>query len=193
MRKISAFIATALMLIVGFRYSWLTWQGEIQPVLATWLLFLVAVFLSFMTYWSTEKHSFTGNIINTTDLFNMCLIMFSIIVLGKNTILEFNAFDISCLVASGIILVFWRLSKMHVIANLALQGIMTVAYFPTIYRLWHTKTNTEQFGVWILVWIASAVALIPAYINRDKLGMIYASRSLTMVSVVLILMLIIYF
>lgn len=184
----AAYVVTILMLIVGFRYSWLTWQGEIQPVLATWVLFLVAVGLSFMTYWSTTKHSVAGNIINVVDLFNVCLIMFSILVLGKNIRLGFNLFEIGCLVASGTILIFWRLSRKHATSNMALQAIMTVAYFPMFYQLWHASRNTEQLGVWVLVWVASAIALIPATIDRDKLGFIYAMRSLSMVSVVLILM-----
>ncbi len=192
MRKIAVFIVTVLMLIVGFRYSWLTWQGQIQPTLATWLLFFVATFLSFRTYWATEKHSFAGNIINTIDLFNVCLITFSILVLGKNTRMGFNAFELGCLIASGAILIFWKLSKLHVASNLALQVIMTVAYFPTLHHLWSALKNTEQLDVWIMVWVASVFALIPAFIDRDKLAFVYASRSLIMVSALLILILRIY-
>ena len=176
------------MLFVGLRYSWLTRQGDIQPVMATWLLFCVAVSLSLWTYWSSKKHSVVSNVGNAIDFIIVWMILASIIFLGKNVRLGFNGFEIGCLIASAIILVFWRISKKHQASNLSLQGIMTIAYFPTLRQLWSAKDNTESFSIWIVIWIASTAALIPAFTDKDKLAIAYASRAFILVTVLLGLM-----
>jgi hypothetical protein len=184
----AALAVVTLMLCFGVSYSWLTWQGKVTPVLATWMLFCVATSLSFWTYWSTEKHSLMGNIGNTIDLMVAWLILGAILVLGKDIRLGFNPFEISCLVASGVILTFWKLTKQHVAANLALQGVMAIAFLPTLYQLWHATQNTETFGLWLIVWIATCLALIPAWMKKDRLAMVYVCRGIIFVTVLLGLM-----
>lgn len=188
MKKAAALTTAVLMLVVGGRYSWLTYQGEIQPVLATWLLFYVAIILSFWTYWSSEKHSLISNVQNAVDTIAVGMILFSIIFLGKNVRLGFNGLELGCLIASGAVLVFWKMSKLHEVSNLTLQGIMAIAYLPTLYQLWQAAKNTESFGPWIVGWIASATALVPAIMDRDKLAIVYAARALIFTSILLGLM-----
>lgn len=188
MRKVSAAVVAVLMLFVTLRYSWLTWRGEIQPVFATWLLGGVAVSLSFWTYWSSGQRSLVGNIGNTVDLFVVGTILASIVFLSPQVRLGFNEFEIGCLAVSVVILIFWRTSKRHAAAHLALQGLMTVSFCPLFYQLWQAHTNTESFGVWVTAWVACVAALVPPVLDRDRLAIIYASRAIIMVTITLGLM-----
>jgi len=174
--------------ICGY-YSFLIYTEKIHPVFATWFLFGVAVSLSFKTYWSTAKHSFVGNIGNTIDFFSTLIILFSVVFLGKNTRFNFTIFEIWCLIACGVVLVFWKISKQHVISNLCLQIVITVAYFPTFETLWYAKENTEPFLGWTVSLLLSVVCVIIAIVRKDFLGIIYSSRGFVSISIMLILML----
>lgn len=189
MKKAIALVTAVLILAMGIRYSWLAWQGPTEPIVATWLMLAVAISISWWTYRSSGKKSILGNIANATDLVAVWMILLSAIFLGRQVRLGFNAFEIWCLMASGIILAVWRLTGRSIEANYAIQAIMTIAYFPTIAQLWSAARNTEPFGTWIVFWIAGVGALVTGILDRNKLGIVYAARALGIVSVVLALML----
>jgi len=176
------------MLFVGLRYSWLTSCGVIHPVFATWLLFFVPVVLSFLTYWSSPKHSIGGNIANATDLVIVTMILLTMVCSG-NSQLHFNRFEVVCFIMSAAVIVFWRVTKRSVAANFATQVILTIGYMPMLYHLWHAKSNSESVSTWCLVWISAVVATIPAIIDKDRVGIIYALRAVALVSIALLLML----
>lgn len=186
---VTAVISACIWFFMTTYYVWLIMQNEIQPVLTTWILFCVAVSLSFRTYWSSKKHSVVGNIGNFIDLGVVWLILLSILLFGKNINFAFNTFETCCLVASLGILLFWKLSKQHMLSNIALQVIITVAYFPTIYRLWYATQNTESFSVWSIWLIGVSASLATVILHKDTLGIIYSSRAFVLVLIIMILML----
>ncbi len=188
MRRNAALLSAAIVLGTCVRYCWLTWHGDIHPVLTTWILFWVAVLLSFSTYWSSEKHSIIGNIGNAVDVVAVTTNLSCIVLLGRQTRFRFTPTEIACLAACGIILVVWRLSRQHVVSNLALQVVMTVAYIPTIVQLWGASTNSESIVTWSLIWLAGVLSFIPAIIDRDRLAIAYATRATIMVTVLIGLM-----
>jgi hypothetical protein len=174
--------------MVAVRYSWLTAHDQIHPVLATWLIFCVAVTFSLMTYWSSKQHSLISNIANVSDLVTVWMVLASILLFSKEVRLHFNAVEIACLLVSGTVLVWWRFTKQHAASNIMLQIVMTVAYLPTLFQLWYAQSNTESFGVWAVTWVGSCVALVPAIIDRDKLAVVYALRALLLISAIIGLM-----
>ncbi len=185
----SAAIATVVtMLVEGMIYVWSMKSLGVRPVFTTWLLFFVASSLSLWTYWSTEKHSVVGNIANVADAFVCAAILTGVIIFEKGNLMG-SAFDEYCLIASVVILVFWRVTKHHTLSNLSLQAVMTIAYLPTFFELWHTAVNTEFLPMWILSWVSSIFALVPARVKKDRLGTVYAGRGLVLVSVVIWLIL----
>jgi hypothetical protein len=184
-----AIAAALLFLYLGTKYSYLIWKDAIQPVMTTWLLFFVSASLSFWTYWSSDKHSVVGNIGNFCDLMVVWTIMFSLVFLSKTVTLGLNWVEISCLVASGIILIFWRMSKRHVLSNFALQLIMMIAYAPLFYKLWNATINTESTEFWLLGCFASCFSLVPAFADRDKLAVLYSLRSFSFSATALLLIL----
>ncbi len=155
----------------------------VRPVFTTWLLFFVASSLSFWTYWSSKKHSVRGNIANFMDMFVCAVITLGILSVEGSHLIG-NAFDGYCLVASGIVLVFWRMTRRHEFSNMMLQIVMATAYMPTFVKLWQATRNTESLPVWVLSWFGAVFAFISASAERDKLGKIYAGRGLILVSVV---------
>jgi hypothetical protein len=156
----------------------------VRPVFTTWLLFFIASSLSFWTYWSSKKHSVRGNIANFMDMFVCGVITLSILSYAGGDLVG-RSIDIYCLIASALILVFWRIKRQHGTANILLQLVMVVAYLPTIGNLWEATRNTESLPVWILAWFGAVFAFISASVERDKLGKIYAGRGLVLVSIVI--------
>lgn len=160
--------------------------GNVRPVFTTWLLFFVASSLSFWTYWSSKDHSIRGNIANFMDMFICGIITLGIISFAGNDVMG-RSIDIYCLITSAIILVFWRMKKRHETANILLQIVMAVAYFPTIMKLWEASRNTESLPMWVLAWFGAVFALISATVEKKKLGKLYAGCGLVLVSLILFL------
>ncbi len=185
----SAATATVItMLVEGTLYVWSMGSLGVRPVFTTWLLFFVASSLSLWTYWSTERHSVMGNIANVADAFVCAAILAGVVIFEKGNLMG-SAFDEYCLAASAVILVFWRITKHHALSNLSLQAVMAIAYLPTFFELWHATVNTEFLPMWILSWVSSVFALVPARVKKDTLGTVYAGRGLVLVSVVIWLIL----
>lgn len=149
-----------------------------------WLLFCVAVSLSFGTYISSDQHGLIAGIGNTVDLVVVWATFGSLFVIKRGR-LEFNRFETGCFIASGLILIFWIYTGAHVIANLALQAIMIIAYFPLFKNLYKAEKNTEPFWVWMGVLTSAAFALYPAVADRNLLAIIYVGRAIICIVLVL--------
>jgi hypothetical protein len=67
-----------------------------------------------------------------------------------------------------------------------IQGILVIAYFPVIRRLWQSKENTEPFSVWILLMIAPIFSLLS---SKGVLATVYAVRAIASTAILMILML----
>jgi len=196
-RRGAAFLTVSLMSVMYVRYAWLTATGDIQPRLATWLLSAIAVSISMASYLSHRLETdpgrgkmdgFITNAQNSIDLLGTWLISAAIFFSARADA-YFNGFDLVCIGAAVAILVFWRLNRKHAAANLAIQIIMVVAYFPTFYVLWSAGQNTESFVTWGMTWIAAAASVVPAVLDKDKLAVVYSGRAVLLVTLLLLLML----
>ena len=98
---------------------------------------------------------------------------------------KFNRFDRGCLVAVIIILIFWALTRRHAEANLFIQSILVIAYFPVVKRLWNSNENTESFAVWISLLLAPIFSLLS---SKGTLATVYAVRAIISTSLLLVLM-----
>lgn len=186
-RNTAALIAAVLLLSMAARYATLTVRGEIQPVLASWLLFALATTLSLWTYLFTDKHSLVSNIGNAIDLVVVAVIICSILAYGQNIRYKVNGFEWSCFIAATAIAVYWSVTRRHKATNLALQGILTLAYLPMLYHLWLASINTESITAWIIAWLACTSSFAAAKFGEDGLAMVYAGRAWLLVSATLIL------
>lgn len=185
MREFSIYTVSALNLFILVRYCWLLYRKEIKPALAMWIFFTIAVGMSLITYMAEGNHGFLDNILNTTDIILVSTVALAIFIWGDKSS-KFTKFDIGCLVAVLMIVLFWIITKNHVITNFCIQGIMVISYFPVVKRLIETKENTEPFSVWAIMMLAPAISLIS---SKGVLATVYSVRAIICVAVLMILML----
>lgn len=185
MKDFSIISVSIINLLIGIRYCILIYKKEIKPALAMWIFFTLAVVMSLITYLADGNYSIWDNILNTTDILLVSTVSVFIYIYGDKSS-KFNKFDTACLIAVLLIIVFWIISRNHVITNLLIQLILVIAYFPVIKRLIKSKENTEPFTVWIGMMLAPVFALIS---SKGALATIYSVRAIICVGLLLLLML----
>lgn len=185
MKEFSIISVSIVNLIIGLRYCILTYKQKIKPALAMWAFFSLAVAMSLTTYMAEGNFSLWDNILNTTDLLLVTTVTVFVFIFGDNTT-KFTAFDKICLIGVLLITLFWFITKTHALSHTLIQGILVIAYFPVIKRLWQSKENTEPFSVWILLMIAPIFALIS---SKGVLATVYSVRAIVSTAILLLLML----
>ena len=159
-------------------------KKEIKPALAMWIMFSVAVIMSMITYLHSGDYGFLDNIMNTVDLVYVLSVTLAIFFLGDGNS-RINRFDLICLVVVAIIIVFWIVTQKHVVANLMIQSILVIAYFPVVKRLITTRENSESFLIWTGMMIAPALSLLS---SNGILATIYSVRAIICIALLLSLM-----
>ncbi len=184
MRTFSLAAVVALNLLILVNYVWQIRKRKIQPALAMWVFFTIAVAGSLITYLSEGSFSPLDNILNTSDMVLVGFVTLAILVTGDKTS-RFTRFDLGCLAAVTAILVFWLFTRQHAAAHLAIQAILVIAYLPVVRRIWKTDRNTEPFAPWIGMLLAAALALLS---SKGELATVYAVRAIACTSLLLLLM-----
>ena len=184
MREISIIAVVAINFFILVRYCWLIRKERIKPALAMWAFFSITVGGSLVTYLSAGDYSLLDNILNTSDLVLVVTVSVFIFIFGDRST-RFNRFDLGCLIAVFIIMVFWLLSQHHVASHVSIQVILVIAYFPVISRIWRSNENTESFAAWIGLFLAPWFSLLS---SKGVLATIYSLRAIISTSVLLALM-----
>jgi hypothetical protein len=183
-RLFSLAAVVALNLFILVRYVGLIREKRIQPALAMWVFFTIAVVGSFVTFLSEGAHGPLDNILNTSDMALVGCVTIAILLLGDKTS-HFTRFDLGCLGAVAAILVFWGFTREHAAAHLAIQAILVIAYFPVVKRIWQAERNTESFAAWIGMLLAAALSLLS---SEGRLATVYSVRAVACTSLLLLLM-----
>lgn len=203
MRKIVMHGATVCVIglsgVAALFYNIMILQDEVQPVLAMWLLAAAGSAMSFATYWSTVRQRLppslrilqnVGNVVDVVaNTSVLATTLFAGWVLDHDIRFVFSNFEHGCIVAVAILFVFWRITKWHVLANVMVQVVMTVAYVPLIVYLWNAAETSEPVVLWGMIWLAALLAMVPAVMSGNKLAMLYNGRRLIVMSVVIVLIL----
>jgi len=184
MRPVSIAAVLLINLFIAVRYTVLIRRGTIQPSLAMWTFFSVAVGGSLATYLFEGDYSLLDNILNSSDLL-LCSYVSVIIFLFGDKSTRFNRFDLGCLVAVLVILTFWAFTRRHTTSNILIQLILVIAYFPVIKRLLGSDRNTESFAVWSALLLAPVVSLLS---SKGTLATVYAFRAIVSTSLLMVLM-----
>ena len=184
MRLFSIAAVLLINLFIAVRYTVLIRRGVIKPALAMWIFFSIAVGGSLATYLYEGNFTLLDNILNSADLL-LCVYVSVVIYVFGDVSTKFTRFDRGCLVAVLIILAFWALTRQHAAANLLIQTILVIAYFPVIHRLWKSDENTESFAIWIALLLAPCFSLLS---SQGELATVYAVRAIVSTSVLMILM-----
>ncbi len=184
MREFTAFLASTLILTMIGWYSLLIWRRQVAPALSTWILFWVAVAISLRTYFASPSHALLSNITNLTDGVGVSIVLTVLVLRGGRDQWRFNKLDLICLAISAAILEGWHRMGHELIANYAIQTVIAIAYIPMIDKV--LKGKKESFGYWFGFWVASILALYPAYTDPiNPIAKVYATRSFLSISILL--------
>lgn len=184
MRTFSIVAVSLINLAIGIRNWRLIRQQRVKPALAMWTFFTLAVGGSLLTYLYEGQGGLLDNILNSTDLLFVSSVWLATLLYGDRST-RFSRFDTSCLVVVLVIAAFWLVTQNHIIANVSIQAIMVIAYFPVVHRLWTTRCNTESFVVWIGLLVAPIVSLFSA---KGLLAAVYNLRTIVCTASLLTLM-----
>lgn len=184
-RQISIASVSLLNLAITVWYCWLTYKQKIKPALAMWIFFTIAVGISLTTYLESDHFSLMDNILNTTDLALTAIVSVAIYLFGDHTT-RFSRFDKGCLIAVLIIVLFWFITRNHFVTHVLTQGILVIAYFPVLSRLWKTRENGESFLIWTGMLLAPLLSLLS---SKGMLATIYSVRAIICIAVLMMLIL----
>jgi hypothetical protein len=183
--RLFSIVAVLLInLFIAVRYTVLIRRGDIKPALAMWIFFSIAVGGSLTTYLFDGDYTLLDNILNSSDLL-LCVYVSVIIFVYGDMSTRFTRFDRGCLIAVLVIITFWAFTRKHVAANLLIQTILVIAYFPVVKRLWKSNENTESFAAWFGLLLAPVFSLLS---SKGALASVYAIRAIVSTSLLLLLM-----
>ena len=189
MDKFPSYLAVLVGIIMVARAFYLIRKRAITPVFSTWLMFAVAASMSLASYLFSKNPNFMDNILNLIDVVALWTMVFALFVYnGGIAQLKFKRFEIYCLGGSGLITLFWILSRDSEATNLAVQVLLAIGYFPTIKKLWKASIQTESFFVWGAGFLLSVSSLYLPLHRGNSLAIIYAVRAASMSGFVLFLM-----
>lgn len=152
-------------------------KGTVKPVLATWLFFSFATVLSFITNFA--ESGVRGILVNSFNLIDTfaVLVIFIVLLFTKDIRKTFNKFELVCLALVVCVFIFWLVSGANILAHLAVQVILVIAYLPTLVHIWKEKKNTESLSMWTFDFLASAFGAIEPLKSKALLPIVYSLRS----------------
>ncbi len=178
----TAVIVTAsLMMISAVDYVRRTWKQETRPVVATWILMITMISLTFWMYWSSPDKTLTGNISVVTGFVNTLMILSGVIATNiryKTLSVAFNPVQKSCLAAGAVVALLWAVTKQPLAMYSLIQLIGLAAYAATAQRLWRAEKSTEPLIFWFCTLGANLCAIYPALVKHDVFAGIYLARVL---------------
>jgi len=184
MKEFSLISVSIITILLTFQYIKLLVKQKTKPALAMWIMFSVAVGMSMVTYLAQGEYGFLDNIQNTVDLFYVAAITTSILIFGDKKS-KISRFDLACLGAVLLIVVFWIFTQNHLLTNFLIQSILVIAYFPVIQRMIKTRENSESFIIWLGMLVAPALSLIS---SKGLLATVYSVRAICCIGLLLLFM-----
>lgn len=182
MKDLSIWLVVFVMILSVSRYVYQIKKNEIKPALSTWIIFFLGTALSFTTYVIAEEYDFHSGILNTVDLIAVIIISIIIIIHRKKKV-KFQSFEKWYLLGVVLIICYGFISKDAWRGNTLAQILIGIGYIPTVHKLVKKKRNTESLTAWGLSLLNSLIALYPAIVNGNTLAILYATRTIVSVSI----------
>ncbi|MEK7583228.1 MAG: hypothetical protein AAB483_02390 [Patescibacteria group bacterium] len=141
-------------------------KNQSIPNPATWLIWVVFTIMNFVSYFLvTDKNLWISSLSLVNGIGNMFLFLYSLTqrkfaALGVTEI-------ISLLIAAGIG-IYWKISGNAIVANVALQSILVISYYPTYAGL-IKSTLRERPLSWIFSVIGYAILMIAVLLEKGSI------------------------
>jgi hypothetical protein len=187
MKAYTAIAVAVILLAASLPYAYQIVRRQVLPTLSTWIICVVATSLNVATYLVATRADVLSGVLGLTDAL-VCWCILVVTMLSSGCKMQCQTFEKYYLMASGVIVVFWMLSRSAFITNLLMQLLLTVGCAATIQRLLYANENPESFLFWGLVLVAATLSLYPAAVDGNPLALIYSIRSIIIVGVILSLM-----
>lgn len=179
--------AIANVVLMAFGTGWyaiIAYREKNTPSPTTWLLFFLATTLSLITYTNGENHNLIANIGNVSDPLTTGAALIVVIKMSRwNDWKEKKDLVVLlCLLATAVIFLFWVKTSEHDAANLAAQSIISIAYVPTLRKVWKSDKDGEPLRAWGMLWLGCAASAYPAFASNGNLfSRVYAIRAIVSV------------
>jgi hypothetical protein len=187
MKSAIAIAVAVILLVASLPYMYQIWRRQVVPTLSTWIIFVVATSLNVVSYLVATRGDMISGVLGLTDALVSWFILI-VTVLSTGGKMQWRIFEKYYLTASGVIVLFWMISRSAFITNVLMQILLTVGCAATIQSLLGANENHESFLFWGLVLVASALSLYPAAVEGNLLALMYSIRSIVIVCVILSLM-----
>lgn len=176
-------------------YLCLVTHRLVKPVVASWIINTFAMTLSFVTYWTSNDHSFVGGALNIASVGTIGSILVFGLVINRidGVSIIYSTFQKWCFAITIVIGVIWAIMVFGFrgegkIPNLLTQGLLVVGYAVLIIKVWKSEKNTESFVLWWGIFIGSLIGIKIGYLKGDFLSKCYAWRSTIMCGILLLVM-----
>ncbi len=193
-RELLALLSASVMIAVSAWYIRLLLRNQIETVIASWILGTATLSLSFGTYWTSPKHTFSGNAANLGAMIGcwaVLLVLFWLKAKGKVKI-GITSFQKGCLGVAGLIAALWAVIILNrgtgALPNVLTQILMLLSYVMLYKKLWHSQENKESFVLWGGICLSSLIGLRPAIMSGEWQSILYCSLSVLRTAIVVVLM-----
>ena len=187
MKSFIAIAVAVILIAASLPYMYQISRRQVVPTLSTWIILVVATSLNSASYLVATRWDVLSGTLGLTDaLVCWCILIVTIVSAGVK--MQWQTFEKYYLTASGVIVLFWMISRTAFITNLLMQILITVGCSATIQSLLYANENPESFLYWGLVLVAVTLSLYPAAVEGNLLALIYSIRSIVIVCVILSLM-----
>jgi hypothetical protein len=157
-------IASILPIAVCITYLRQVNRGESTPNPSTWVIWFIVTGINTVTYFQVVNSNYFKTAIVFMVFLSMGITMAYSFFKGKFA--KLAKIDISILILSIVIGIFWLITKNANISSLLLQIIIFSSYFPTAIGLMQNRLK-EKHLPWTLIVIAYILQTISLLINFD--------------------------
>lgn len=184
-------IYIAMVVVMAVQVGWYSrqvYRQEIEPTLATWLVFLLGTILSTISYLLSREKEIVSGVLIMADTLTVFLITASVYLFGKRKGGRLALWEKWYLVGIAVIVVYGLFSGDAFGSNLFTQILISSGYIPVVKKMVSTKTNHESFVGWICALVNGVLGPVPAIVSGNTLAVIYGARTVILVGSFLALM-----
>lgn len=164
MQEILQITGSCLLILVYVFYLKQIIKGQSTPNPGTWVVWFVIMGINTFTYFKVVNDDILKTAIVFVGFSGITFIMFYSLLKGRFS--KLTKIDISLLIISLIIGVFWQISDNAKLSNLLLQIVICTSFLPTAIGLLQKRLK-EKHLPWTLATIAYTLQTISLLINFD--------------------------